>query len=177
MAEITMDTLNEAREIIRDATAQIVDTHDEIDLCWLRANNTIEGRKKKLLQIVNGIDDDIRTLRNMQKQVREMLGATVEEPKPLRKPKASDLVTADMVKRGIEKGIVQISDDLECYGVIGTGCKIGDNGFYFKDNDEEVAEEDVPKRIAEAINDMITEEFEDNDLGEGWLYKLMLEEA
>lgn len=73
MAEITMDTLNEAREIIRDATAQIVDTHDEIDLCWLRANNTIEGRKKKLLQIVNGIDDDIRILRNMQKQVRELL--------------------------------------------------------------------------------------------------------
>ena len=55
MKELTMGTLNEAHEIIRSATALVANTHDEIDLCWLRANNTIEGRKK------------------MQKQVREML--------------------------------------------------------------------------------------------------------
>ena len=73
MAEISMDTLNEAREIIRSATAQVVDTHDELDLCWLRANNTIEGRKEMLLQIVDGIDDDINVLRRMQRQVRKML--------------------------------------------------------------------------------------------------------
>lgn len=73
MAEISMDTLNEAREIIRSATAQVVDTHDELDLCWLRANNTIEGRKEMLLQIVDGIDDDINVLRLMQRQVRKML--------------------------------------------------------------------------------------------------------
>lgn len=73
MAEISMDTLNEAREIIRSATALVANTHDEIDLCWLRANNTIEGRKKMLLYIVDDINDDIRILRNMQKQVREML--------------------------------------------------------------------------------------------------------
>lgn len=73
MKKLTMDTLNEAREIIRSATAQVVDTHDELDLCWLRANNTIEGRKKMLLYIVDDINDDIRILRNMQKQVREML--------------------------------------------------------------------------------------------------------
>lgn len=68
-----MGTLNEAREIIRSATAQVVDTHDELDLCWLRANNTIEGRKEMLLQIVDGIDDDINVLRLMQRQVRKML--------------------------------------------------------------------------------------------------------
>ena len=73
MEKLTMDTLEEAHEIIRSATALVANTHDEIDLCWLRANNTIEGRKKMLLYIVNGIDDDIRILRNMQKQVREML--------------------------------------------------------------------------------------------------------
>lgn len=71
--ELTMDTLEEAHEIIRSATAQVANTHDEIDLCWLRANNTIEGRKKMLLYIVDDINDDIRILRNMQKQVREML--------------------------------------------------------------------------------------------------------
>lgn len=73
MKELTMGTLNEAREIIRSATAQVVDTHDELDLCWLRANNTIEGRKEMLLQIVDGIDDDINVLRLMQRQVRKML--------------------------------------------------------------------------------------------------------
>lgn len=73
MAEITMDALEDAREIIRSATAQIVDTHDGIDLCWLRAGKTVEERKKMLLRIVNGIDDDINLLRFMQKQVREML--------------------------------------------------------------------------------------------------------
>ena len=73
MAEISMDTLTEAREIIGSATAQVVDTHDELDLCWLRANNTIEGRKEMLLQIVDGIDDDINVLRLMQRQVRKML--------------------------------------------------------------------------------------------------------
>ena len=73
MKKLTTDTLEEAHEIIRSATAQVADTHDEVDLCWLRANNTIEGRKEMLLYIVNGIDDDIRILRNMQKQVLEML--------------------------------------------------------------------------------------------------------
>lgn len=62
MKELTMGTLNEAHEIIRSATALVANTHDGIDLCWLRANNTIEGRKKMLLYIVNGIDDDIRIL-------------------------------------------------------------------------------------------------------------------
>ena len=73
MKELTMGTLNEAHEIIRSATAQVANTHDEIDLCWLRANNTIEGRKEMLLQIVDGIDDDINVLRLMQRQVRKML--------------------------------------------------------------------------------------------------------
>lgn len=73
MEKFTMDTLEEAHEIIRSATALVANTHDEIDLCWLRANNTIEGRKKMLLYIVDDINDDIRILRNMQKQVREML--------------------------------------------------------------------------------------------------------
>lgn len=73
MEKLTMDTLEEAHEIIRSATALVANTYDEIDLCWLRANNTIEGRKKMLLYIVDDINDDIRILRNMQKQVREML--------------------------------------------------------------------------------------------------------
>lgn len=73
MKKLSMDTLEEAREIIRDVTAQVADTHDEIDLCWLRAGKTPEGKKEMLLHIVNDIDDDIRILRYMQTQVRKML--------------------------------------------------------------------------------------------------------
>lgn len=73
MEETTMDTLEKAREIIRNATGQVADTHDEIDLCWLRAGKTPEDKKKMLLHIVNDIDNDIRILRYMQTQVRKML--------------------------------------------------------------------------------------------------------
>lgn len=77
--EITLSFLEHLREILRDATAQVVDTHDEIDLNWRRAGKTIQGKEKALLSIVDGLDDDIVCIRRAQAFVREALSS--EKPK------------------------------------------------------------------------------------------------
>lgn len=80
-----------------------------------------------------------------------------------------------MVKAGLKNGLIIISDDLFDYGVMGIGCKIGDNAFYFGGNeiedmsldeynssfDEEVTTEMVSNTIWDMIN---SEEYSDK----GW---------
>lgn len=82
-----------------------------------------------------------------------------------------------MVKTGLKNGLIIISDDLFDYGVMGIGCKIGDNAFYFGSNeiedmsleeynssfDDEVTTEMVSNTIWNMIN---SEEHSD----EGWYY-------
>lgn len=90
----------------------------------------------------------------------------------------------EMVAEGIKNGLVTISDDLFDYGVMGIGCKIGDNAFYFGGNevedimsleeykssfDKEVTTEMVSNTIWNMIS---SEEYSD----EGWYYIYYLDE-
>lgn len=89
-----------------------------------------------------------------------------------------------MVKAGLKNGLITISDDLFDYGVMGIGCKIGDNAFCFGGNevedimsleeykssfDEEVTTEMVSNTIWNMIS---SEEYSD----EGWYYIYYLDE-
>lgn len=88
-----------------------------------------------------------------------------------------------MVKAGLKNGLITISDDLFDFGIMGIGCKIGDNAFYFGDNeveymsleeykssfDEEVTTEMISNTIWDMIN---SKEFSE----EGWYYVYYLNE-
>lgn len=71
---LTMKQLEEVRERLRSATAQVADTHDEIDLWWIRGDS-VEERRQILSNMVDGLDDDIRQIRLAQKYAREVLDA------------------------------------------------------------------------------------------------------
>ena len=70
---LTMGQLEDVRERLRSATAQVVDTHDEIDLWWMRGDS-VEERRQILSNMVDGLDDDIRQIRLAQEYAREVLG-------------------------------------------------------------------------------------------------------
>ena len=70
---LTMGQLEDVRERLRSATAQVVDTHDEIDLWWMRGDS-VEERRRILSNMVDGLDDDIRQIRLAQEYAREVLG-------------------------------------------------------------------------------------------------------
>lgn len=57
---------------IKQATAQVIDTHDSIDL-WLLRARSLEEKGNRLLFIVNSLDEDIRQIREMQAEVRTRL--------------------------------------------------------------------------------------------------------
>lgn len=94
----------------------------------------------------------------------------------------------DLVKRGLQNGLVKISDkeeDLGCYGVV---CRIGENAFYFtdkyRDQAEELSQEDFIKlfdgkqeELVDEITTGMIDLFREVDEDEGNYYKGYLKEC
>ncbi len=51
-----------------------------------------------------------------------------------------------LVRNGLKKGAIEISDKLSDYGVLGLGCIIGDNAFYFGTVDFDELEIETPEQ-------------------------------
>lgn len=97
--------------------------------------------------------------------------------------KVYNLLTIEkLVQQGLTQNLITISNNLFDYGVMGIGCKIGDNAFYFCDSEIETMSikafmaffdpEEISYMIAKAIVDMIEDEFLSD---EGWYYIAYLE--
>ena len=51
-------------------------------------------------------------------------------------------ITKEMVREGLRRGIIEVTDDAERYGCIGLACRIGDNAFYFAGEEGELMSAD-----------------------------------
>lgn len=92
----------------------------------------------------------------------------------------------DLVKRGLQKGYVELSDSEDDLGCTGVVCKIGENAFYFTDKyrrqAEELSKEDFLKlfdgkqeELVDEITTGMIDLFREVDEDEGNYYKYYLE--